>query len=233
VPNVQTLAQTLLTANQQAPAFTDGPPPTTGTVGTAYNFTYTASGDPAPTFSVTTGNLPTNLNLDSTTGVISGTPTASGVFTGTVTATNGVSPAATQNFSITVNQAPMITSGSPPASATTGTAYNFMFQASGSPAPTYSVSAGALAPGLSLSTAGVISGTPTTDGAFTFTIDATNGVSPDATEQFTITVTSPAPDTTDTPTLPPGALVLLAGLFLIVAARSLPRPSSRLGANVD
>jgi len=58
------------------PAFTDGPPPN-GTMGTAYNFTYTASGTTPITFAVTTGALPTGLALSSA-GVISGTPTATG-----------------------------------------------------------------------------------------------------------------------------------------------------------
>ena len=94
----------------QAPAITDGPPPTTGTTGTAYSFTYTASGFPAPVFNVSSGALPGGLTLNSATGLLSGSPTAAGVFTGTVTATNGVgdgvTPAASQNFSITVSQAP-------------------------------------------------------------------------------------------------------------------------------
>jgi hypothetical protein len=84
-----------------APAFTSAAPPTTGTLGTPYNFTMTASGTPAPTFTVPANTLPPGLALTSA-GVISGTPTQTGVFTGTVTASNTVSPAATQNFSITI-----------------------------------------------------------------------------------------------------------------------------------
>jgi hypothetical protein len=110
------------------------------------------------------------------------------VFTGTVTATNGVAPDATQNFSITVSQAPAITNGPPTATATTGIAYNFSYTATGSPAPTFSVSSGSLPPGLSLSSSGVISGSPTNTGLFTGTVTATNGVAPDATQNFSITV---------------------------------------------
>ena len=62
----------------------------------------TASGSPTVTFAVTAGALPNGLTL-STTGAITGTPTQTGLFTGTVTASNGVSPVATQNFSITVS----------------------------------------------------------------------------------------------------------------------------------
>jgi hypothetical protein len=86
---------------QQPPSVTNGPPPTYALVNALYNFTYTTGGYPAPTYSVTSGALPTGLALSST-GIISGAPTALGAFAGSVTATNGVSPDATQNFNITV-----------------------------------------------------------------------------------------------------------------------------------
>jgi len=141
-------------------------------VGTAYSFSYTATGYPAPTFAVTAGVLPNGLTLSSA-GVISGTPTASTgtfIYTGTVTASNGTSPNATQNFSITMCQAPAITSGlfPTPPNAVFGSAYptsgvdSYTFTATGYPTPTWSVTHGALPSGLLLnSTTGVISGTPT------------------------------------------------------------------------
>ena len=106
------------------PTFTDGPPPTTATAGTAYSFTYTASGFPTPiTYGVTAGALPDGLSL-STAGTISGTPTKSGLFTGTVTATN-TTGTANQNFSITVSPGPATQfSVSAPATANAGAAFN-------------------------------------------------------------------------------------------------------------
>jgi hypothetical protein len=84
---------------------TNGPATSTATVGTAYSFAYTAQGTPAPTFSLLSGSqLPPGLTL-STSGVISGTPTATGTFTGTVSADNGVLLGDTQPYSITVGQA--------------------------------------------------------------------------------------------------------------------------------
>ncbi len=83
-----------------APLITSGAPPN-GAAGTAYNFNYTATGAPYPTFSATPGTLPPGLTL-STTGTLSGTPTSGGLFTGTVTASNGVNPAVIQNFTITI-----------------------------------------------------------------------------------------------------------------------------------
>jgi len=74
-----------------------------GTVGTAYNQTLTATGTTPITWTVDSGTLPNSLSLNANTGVISGTPTASGTFNFTIMANNGVNPNATQAFAITVN----------------------------------------------------------------------------------------------------------------------------------
>lgn len=87
-----------------APSFTNGPP-ASGAVGSPFNFTYTASGTAPITFTVTSGALPPSLVLSSA-GVISGTPTTAGTFSGVVTASNGTLPNATQAFSIVIAAAP-------------------------------------------------------------------------------------------------------------------------------
>lgn len=86
------------------PAFTNGPAPNSGSIGSFYDFTYAASGFPAPTFSLTSGALPPGLSLTAA-GRLSGTPTGSGTFNGVVTATNS-SGAATQAFSIVIGNNP-------------------------------------------------------------------------------------------------------------------------------
>ncbi|MEP7155823.1 MAG: choice-of-anchor Q domain-containing protein [Betaproteobacteria bacterium] len=91
------------------PSFTSAAPPG-GTINAAYNFTVTASGAPPPIFNVTTGALPPGLALATPSGVISGTPTTGGTFTGVITAGDGVGPGVTQAFSITIDlQAQSIT----------------------------------------------------------------------------------------------------------------------------
>jgi hypothetical protein len=85
----------------QQPEFTSSPPTTSGTLGVAYNYYCLATGVPSPAFSVTSGALPDGL-LISNAGVISGTPTVAGTFSGTITATNGATPDATQAFTITI-----------------------------------------------------------------------------------------------------------------------------------
>lgn len=72
-----------------------------GHFGVPYSATLTATGAPAPSFSLRTGSLPDGLTLDPS-GVISGTPTLLGTFNGSFSATNGVGDPATQSFSITI-----------------------------------------------------------------------------------------------------------------------------------
>lgn len=98
---VSTLSASFTLTNGQPPIFTNSALPN-GTVASPYAFTVTASDTPAPTFAVTTGALPTGVALNGPTGLISGTPSTAGSFNGTITASNGVAPAATQNFSITI-----------------------------------------------------------------------------------------------------------------------------------
>lgn len=97
--------------------------------------------------------------------------------------------------------APGFTASDPPDTGTVGTAYEeYTFAASGSPAPVFAVSSGALPDGLSLASDGALSGTPSKAGVFTFRVTATNGVDPDAvTSDITITIAgtctvSPTPE---------------------------------------
>lgn len=93
-----------------SPVITSAAPPS-ATVGTPYTHAITATGTPAPTFTVTTGSLPAGLQLDTTTGVISGTPTTSGSFTFTVTASNGTAPDSTATYTLTIASASVIGAG--------------------------------------------------------------------------------------------------------------------------
>ena len=150
-----------------------------------------ASGTPTPTYSITAGTLPAGLAMNGTTGAITGTPTASGNYSFTVRASNGVGASITHVFSGLVSISPAWTD------QTIGTiqinvAYSDGVSASGNPAPTYSVTLGLLPTGLSLNTAtGAITGTPTVAGAYNFTISASNGSAPNVVVQFTGNVAVP------------------------------------------
>ena len=87
----------------EAPFITSSPV-VEGTVGSLYVYDVEATGNPAPTFSLTTS--PTGMTINSTTGVIEWTPTTEGDYAVTVEAANAEGTD-TQDFIITVLQAPL------------------------------------------------------------------------------------------------------------------------------
>lgn len=90
---------TLTSSTATAPHITSASN-TTLTSGLPGSFNVTASGNPAPTYSAT--GLPAWASLDSSTGVLGGTPPTTGPSSHpvTITAANGIAPAATQNFTL-------------------------------------------------------------------------------------------------------------------------------------
>ena len=136
-------------------------------------------------WSVSAGTLPAGLSLVAATGVISGTPTTAGTTSFTVQVTDAANNTGTKALSIAVAaaaQPPTVTTTSL-SGGTAGTAYSTTLQSSGGTTPySWSVSAGTLPAGLSLvASTGVISGTPTTAGTTSFTvqvIDAANNTGP-------------------------------------------------------
>jgi hypothetical protein len=173
-----------LTVNQ-FPAFTSANG-TAFNVGTAGSFTVTATGVPAPTLSEF-GALPNGLAFNPATGVLSGTPGTgtAGVYNISFSANNGVG-GAVQNFTLSVNQPPAITSAAS-TTFTVGTAGFFAVSATGFPAPTLSET-GTLPSGVTFN-GGVLSGMPGpgTGGAYNITFQA-NGAGSNAVQNFTLTV---------------------------------------------
>ena len=171
------------------------------------------------------GALPSGLTLSSG-GLISGTPTTTGTFIGNIDAGNGTSPDATEGFDIVVDQAPSFTGVSAaPTPATYNVGYSFQYTATGTPAPSFSLDGTTLPSGLTLSSSGLISGTPTAAAVgqtFTGIVDAGNGVGTDATEGFDIvvdqvpTVTSAASTTFTVGT---------AGTTFTITSTGFPTPS--------
>jgi hypothetical protein len=171
-----------------------------GQVGSAYGpVTLAASGGVTPyTWAVSSGSLPGGLILNTSTGSISGTPTAYGTFSFTVTVSDAESPAMTatsQPLSITVKPAPLKVTTTSLAAATGGKAYSATLAATGGVTPySWSVSSGSLPPGLSLNaTTGEISGTPDVAGTYSFTVTVTDSENPAMTATATLWISVSGP----------------------------------------
>ena len=161
----------------QVPAITSANA-TTFTVGAVGTFTITATGSPAPTFAAA-GTLPAGVTLNSTTGVLAGTPGpgTAGSYPLTITASNGIGSPAMQLFTLTVLCVPITVNPVGPALAegTFGVAYSQTFTASGGTAPhSFTAPPGAIPAGLTLASGGGLTGSPTNTGNFSFTVTATD-----------------------------------------------------------
>jgi len=163
-----------------------------GAVGVAYAQTLLATGGTLP-YSWSATGLPAGLNLDATTGILSGIPTAGGTSAITVTVTDAVRATANASLSLTVSSLTIGPATLPngvvgvPYPATTLTV-------AGTTIANWAVTAGTLPAGLALdSVTGIISGKPTTAGSSTFTITATPGnrVGPPIVQAFTLVITPP------------------------------------------
>ncbi|MFD4785421.1 putative Ig domain-containing protein [Rhodococcus qingshengii] len=179
-----------------APAFVDaGPVTVNGIAGTALTHAFAVTGNPAPTLTAT--GLPTGLTLGDT-GVLTGTPSVAGSFPFTITADNGVGTPATLTVTLDVAAAPaapMFTDAGPVTlNAVTGAVLTREFTVTGNPTPTVTVVDPAKLPTAMTFTDGVLSGTPTAAGTYTFVLQAANGVDPDLTLTVTVKVTD-APGT--------------------------------------
>ena len=153
-----------------------------------YSATLTAAGGTAPyTFSVGSGSLPAGLSLNAATGVLSGTTNVAGSFTFGIKVTDsstgvGAPFSASNSYTLAVAAPALSLTPSSLAAIRAGDAYSQPFTAAGGVAPyAYSVSSGALPAGLVLDAAsGVLSGTPTAFGSFSFTVQAKDA------HQFTV-----------------------------------------------
>src|SRR6185437_9389659 len=143
--------------------------------GSSYSATLSASGGtPGYTWSIASGSLPAGLTMSSG-GVISGTPTTSGTGTFTVAVKDSASPvqtaSASESIAVSAAASTLTITSTSLGAAQPGSSYSTTLSASGgTPGYTWSIASGSLPVGLTMSSAGVISGTPTTSGTGTFTV---------------------------------------------------------------
>ena len=179
--------------------------PTTGLSGiynSFYSLTLSATGGQTPlTYTVTSGTLPAGLNLSSSTGLISGTPSATGSSAITVRATDANSQTADASFTIAITRSTQSIGFTidPTTAASTGSGYSASITptvtnaGSGSGALSYAASAGT-ATGCSISSSSTI-GTLTATSSGTCQITATkaqddNYQQATATQSFTFVFAS-------------------------------------------
>jgi hypothetical protein len=170
-----------------------------GETGKAYSFQFTGAGGCGPAlpyqYKLLGGSLPPGLSLSSS-GLVSGTPTVGGGWSFWVELSDQNPPSqswcvpssAQREFSITVVQGLNIKQNALSPKATfLNEPYSFQLSADGGGSQVWSIKSGSLPAGMGLSSSGLISGTPTATGDFTFVVQVTDTNRTDA-ETYSLTV---------------------------------------------
>jgi hypothetical protein len=184
-------------------------------LGGSYTAMLSAEGGMQPyTWSVEDGKMPDGLALEASTGAISGIPECKGTFTFTVKVTDDRTATAVRALSVTVSDpVPLaITTTSLP-DGKLAEVYDFSISAVGGEGPrTWSVFEGVLPYGLALeASTGTISGIPTSEGTFIFTVMVADWGTQTATKKFSIAIDSGNPQPPITFKKKSGGCTLSAG----------------------
>src|ERR1035438_7960939 len=148
-----------------------------GSGGAGAHYTFTATG------------LPAGLSISSS-GTISGTPTVNGTFNYTVTVKDASGNTGTLNCSVTVAPPPSATCAVITAIQGVAITPVTMVGSGGAGAP-YTFTASGLPAGITMSTGGTISGTPTVSGTFSYTVTVTDKAGNTGTLNCSVTVAPP------------------------------------------
>ena len=145
-----------------------------GAPGTAYSATLKGQGgNPPYTWSAPPGSLPPGLNLNASSGAITGTPTTNGTYPVTFTLTDSNNVTASAPLSITIATPPPVTVLNTSLPGTNGGNYTATLEAAnGTPPYTWTLSSGTLPTGLHLSSAGVITGSTSVNGNYSLKFQA-------------------------------------------------------------
>ena len=165
-----------------------------GTVGAAYSASIAATGGSAPyTYIVTSGNTPAGVTLTSA-GMLTGTPTTANTYSFMVKVTDVAGATVSQIFSVEIDasaSASLILTTNTLPNAVVNTSYSYTLSVSNGTAPyTYSVKpgSGSLPLGISLSSAGVLSGMASAAGSSSFVVAFTDSAGNSNTAPLTLTV---------------------------------------------
>ena len=171
-----------------------------GTAGTLYLQTIRMSGGVAPyTFALVPNSpivpnaLPDGLTL-SLFGTVSGLPTTPGSYSFKVTVTDNRQAQTTGTINLVILAGLSITTASPLPQAAVGVLYTQTITAgNGTPPYKFTFAGAPLAGGFTLSAAGILSGTATAAGTFSFIVQVTDNLNAIATKTFQLTVAVIAP----------------------------------------
>ena len=166
-----------------------------GAVGVAYSAQINVTQTTAPySFSIGSGAPPPGLSLSasliSAAGTLSGTPTTAGNYSFTMMAADSAGNTASQGYTLVIGPAPItISPASPLPVGTLGTAYSQQLTATGGAGGyTFALGTGPLPGGLTLSSSGLLSGTPTAAGAFSIAISVTDSKQVTVIQQYLLTI---------------------------------------------
>jgi hypothetical protein len=139
------------------------------------------------TWSLASGTLPPGITLGAN-GILSGTPTSVGSFTFTVQVTDGISTT-TASFTIQVSLVPLTFTSNTMPTASSGRPYSQPLPVVGGTKPyNATVTSGTLPAGVALSSTGILSGTPSSAGSFTFSVNVSDSSAPVQTATQTLTI---------------------------------------------
>jgi hypothetical protein len=179
-----------------------------GVVNTPYTATVTATGGRGPySFALLNGTLPAGLTLTSA-GVISGTPTAVGSTRFNLQLTDNAGTQVSQTFVITIAPTPLLLTTPPLSNTVQNAPLSVQFAGSGGVPPYSFLEFGALPPGVTLSSAGLLSGTPTTAGTYPFVVYIDDAAGSSANGKYSLLVAPPGLLITPPSPLPAGQLAV-------------------------
>ena len=198
-----------------------------GTVGVAYSASPAASGGTPPYSWSISGDFPPGLTFDASAVTIKGTPTEARTFSFTARVTDAGNAAASRTITLTIVRGLTITTESLP-NGTVGVAYSAQLAAAGGTG-SYSWSATGLPAWLTLNaSSGVLAGTPTAAGTYSFTVQVTDSAKSTDSKAFSITIVQALAIATASP-LPGGTVGTAYSQTLAATGGILPYSWSATG----
>ena len=175
---------------QQVPLNMTTPTLAPASMGVPYSQSLSYAGGVYPyRFEIVSGSLPTTLILDPASGVISGTPSVVGAATFTVRLTDNTSTSVERQYTLTVTDPLTFTSSMDLGRSTVGAYLAKALAVSGGALPyTYAMTDGVLPGGITLAANGTLTGTPTTIGTYTFTVQVTDAEGRIGSMQYSIRI---------------------------------------------